>query len=220
MQKKRVDNCMKRFHNGAMGKPHFLRLLCAVSLTVALLGMQTVSAEWMYFSSPVPMTSELKPTLGEFLYKSEEVLPEEVNADHQMVIEEAINGKDGLNSSKGSGGAFNNALDDYSVVYAQLKGVSGGNLMSILKLDTQTELGFAAMYSNSEKTEVRLFTYYQDEADTGTPGLTYILTYATVCRYESDEWVNMGSVAGYAQVYRHPSGFRNIDPTTWVTDLD
>ena len=201
-----------------MSRMRCLRSLCAVLLTVMLLGVQTVSAEWFYLTAPATETRSLDVRLGEFLYESEEVLPEDpaVAEAHQTLVEALLNNFwGGLNSPFNT---LENFLNVSSAIYGGERLL--GSILGYIMRNSTENLNFVIMRDPDNANRVYAFTFSKTELEGATAGLDYITTYATVFELQNQTWVNVGSQSGYAQAIRHSEGFKTVDPATWKVDLD
>lgn len=201
-----------------MSRMRCLRSLCAVLLTVVLLGVQTVSAEWVYLTAPATETRSLDVQLGEFLYKSDEVLPEDpaVAEAHQTLVEALLNNVwGGLNSPLNT---LENFLSVSSAIYGGERLL--GSILGYIMRNSTENLNFVIMRDPDNANRVYALTFSKTELEGATAGLDYITTYATVFEQQNRTWVNVGSQSGYAQVIRHSEGFKTVDPATWTTGID
>ena len=174
-----------------------------------------VYAIWKYAgAAPNPVQVDMYPELGLFLYKSEEVLPNDVPEEHHndLIISIRDNAKGGLNSSKDT---LENTLknDPDGIVYSQ-QNVTGGNLDLVTK--DSDNLNFVCYM---EGNTIYCYTYSLSTVNTGTPGVSKIEVYLTLFDMVSEsQWKIVGSQRGSAIVIdvNIDGGFRSIDTTTWA----
>ena len=176
-----------------------------------------VYAIWIYAdadAAPNPVQVDMYPELGLFLYKSEEVLPNDVPREHHndLISSILINTKGGLNSSKDT---LEKTLknDPDGIVYGQ-QNVTGGNLDLVTK--ESSDLNFVCHMKGNN---IYCYTYALSTVNTGTPGVSKIEVYLTLFDMVSEsKWQIVGSQRGSAIVIdvNIDGGFRSIDITTWA----
>lgn len=189
-----------------------LALLVSLLLVFVVPGVYAV---WRYAcASPNPAHDESYPEIGLFLYKSEEILPNDVPLEHHndLILSIRDNAKGGLNSSKDT---LENTLknDRDGIVYGQQK-VTGGNLELVTK--ESSNLNFVCYM---EGDTIYCYTYSLSTVNAGTPGVSKIEVYLTLFDMVSaSQWQIVGSQRGSAIVIdvNIDGGFRSIDTTTWA----
>ena len=191
---------------------------CTVGiLIVFLISAVGVYATFQYSElSPDPQETFLNFLLTPFLYKPEEVLPDEqedtkLGENHLSLINAILNTKDyGLNETKKP--ILHTYLADDGIIYCD-QNVKGGNLKHLM-IDQVT--GSERLYFVITKvSDTVYYTYTMRYNDLSLPIGTRIQVFRTTMEKQNGKWSATGSVSGYATVNDPSIVSRAIDPSTF-----
>lgn len=195
-------------------------LLVCIILGILVCSTAGVFATWRYAEvSPESKDINLNLGLNEFIYKPEEILPDDEQADklgqnHLQLIENLLwVDSYGLNETKKP--IIHDLLENTGdVVYGQ-ENVQGGNLKHIF-VDLSTEsakLMFVVEKVNS--IQYMAYTFVYSAVTINTVG-TYIEVYKTQIDKGTDNvWLATQSWLGEARVNSPAKVSRSIDTTSW-----
>jgi len=197
-----------------------IKRICTVGiLVVFLLSTVGVYATWQYAGLPPdPREALLNILMNPFLYKPEEVLPDEkedskLGENHLSLIDAILNTNDyGLNETKKP--ILHTYLSDDGIVYCN-QSVQGGNLKHLMidQVSGSERLYFVI----TRVSDTVYYTYTMRYSDLSLPVGTRIQVYRTTMEKKDGEWEATGSVAGYAAVNTPGIVSRAIDPDTFST---
>ena len=189
-------------------------------LFVLSLSLGGAFANWAFSDfPPSPLDTANGLGINPFLYKPEEVLPdEEISAswqeNHMDLLENILNGRSyGLNYSN----RLDDAVEDYMLLHGQ-DNISGGNLKHLFTTQESKLLDFVIQYKSD--TEYVLYTFEDDALATGTVNSTRIVVYQVVLRYENGKWDAPGALKGHAiiRTYRTSNNktYRTVHPDDFL----
>ncbi len=193
-----------------------LRLLLLLLIPLSVTG---VLATWRYAVDPAKAVSlEFTPSIREFYYTPEEILPgeeqTEINENHLLMIQQILNHGSGLNAGPGS--LIHSNLDEIGdTVSSNDNSISGGNFKKMLLAGTQgaDKIDFVIEMVAED-------TYYAYTVRTGdlvrNNDRQFVEVYLTIMQRDSmGVWSAHHSHYGKAQVYNLKNKIYSISPTTW-----
>ena len=160
-----------------------------------------VFAYWSYVHGLPNQESGLGVTLLPFVYKPEEVLPQDPEqAENHLAIIQSIltepNG--GLNSTQGHKSLFipENLRSCGGVLYCRQK-VTGGNLIKLFTPETAANVYF--VLEAVSNTEIAAYTMSKPEIDSSGVG-DAVVVYRTLIRKNGGTWTAEEAVAGHVRL--------------------
>ena len=192
-----------------------LLLLCMLAFS-----MGGAFAQWIFSdASPNPVLANNGLSISPFLYKPEEVLPDEeesaeLQENHSDLLYNILHDrKYGLNHSN----TLDNAIEDYQLLRSQ-ENISGGNLKHLFTTRESQLLDFAIKYVSD--TQYELYTFEDDNLETGIVDSTRIPVYKIILTYENGKWDALGAVLGHAIIRQFTTSnnkrYRTIHPDDFI----
>ena len=197
-----------------------MKLMIFIFAIVLILSVTFVYARWQFVSTPPASQSAiLDVSLGEFLYRPEEVLPDDDEADkdlnHLSLVGRVLDDMTyGLNN--GSKPIIHNVLNDTGYLYCE-QHTTQGQIKKLLLDGTDSE-NVRFVIAKISDTEYHIYTYNDGECDDANLNSTEIVTYKTYLIKGTDGvWTATESHPGYAQVFepnvKHVD--RAVNVSTW-----
>lgn len=198
-----------------------LTFVCALCMCLTIGGVYAV---WYYLLPVNPISEKPMCILGTFLYKSEEVLPDdESNQMNAMGLLEYIitNRNIGLNSSKGDR-LITQVQEQGARGLHSPDGITGSNLKHIFEDTASTAFEFT-LYSDNNK-EVYAYIYLDSDLERAetlyeqgveTVRIPVYRSLITGSGLKGRDWDDVGTSLEYAVVVDCGS-FYAIDPLSWV----
>ncbi len=212
-----------------MGKGILMKLMATICAFLLCSGIAGAYALWVYPTSDIEEdTQQVGFGMAEFLYKPEEILPDEEEDSEQqrnhmdIIWELLFNSKMGLNSKKDS---LANSVEQHGLLH-YLENVQGGNLKHLIDVtDGGKNLGFVLEYI--DETQFYGYTFYRIDQELGVR----ITVYRTLFMINNDksvdenddgkmdEWIAHSSIQGTA-ISAELSGYQcTILNTSWVSTM-
>ena len=178
------------------------------------------AATWRYtIGSPDPALTVNGMGINPFLYKPEEVLPDEdeaakIQQNHMDLLYNILHlSKYGLNP----GSVLENAVASFGVLRSQ-ENISGGNLKHLFTTKESQLLDFALAYEND--TQYVLYTFVTEDLEGGTVDSTRVPVFKILITYEDGKWDSPGAYAGHAVIREFTTSnnktYRTINPADFV----
>lgn len=186
----------------------FMLLICFIASISGVFGI------WIFMEEPAePQKESFGPSLSEFTWQPEEILPSDKIGENYLILFESIlnNNKGGLNSSKGT---LENAVLVNKLVHSS-DNVQGGNLKHLFTTEESKDLDFIIEYVNNN--EFNAYMYETYDTVNGLVDVTKITVYKTIYKKENGEWYGDESQLGYAILrYYKETNKIAILPNEWV----
>ena len=211
-----------------MGKSILMKFMATICTFLFCSGIVGVYAFWSYPLMNEEDTERVELSLTDFLYKPEEVLPDEeedseLQRNHMDIIWELLfNSKMGLNSKKDS---LADSVEQHGLLH-YLENVQGGNLKHLIDVtDGGKNLGFVLEYI--DETQFYGYTFYRIDQELGTR----ITVYRTLFMINNDksvdvnddgkmdEWIAHSSIQGTAFSAKLSGNQCTILNTSWVSTM-
>lgn len=186
----------------------FMLLMCFIASISGVFGIWIFSEE-----PPQPQEESFGPSLSEFTWQPEEILPSDKIGENYLVLFESIlnNMKGGLNSSKGT---LENAVLAHKLVHSSDK-VEGGNLKHLFTTEESKDLDFLVEYVSDN--EFNAYMYETYDTINGLIDTTKIMVYKTIFKQENGQWFGEESQLGYATLrYYKETNKIAILPSEWI----
>lgn len=197
-----------------------MKTLCRLLMLTMFLSVMTIGsvwADWQYTNGTVAeVGGSFDFAMTEWLFKSDEVLPDEVamGQSHLDLLSGVLGENRNTNKNHSLNGkdSLENAVKKNGTLY-WFQNVQGTNLKHVFTTEASKEVEFVMQYI-PESGEIYLYTYHSDDLyHVGLNG-TPIQVYLTILVEENDEWNDLGSMEGHSVVTMHPDEYnrRIIDP--------
>ena len=173
-----------------------IRLLL-VFLMFAVVAIPGVFATWQYsYSNDIEdKNTSFGVSVNEFIYKPEEVLPDEeadkVGGNHMILIRNILRETD-YNINDGSKDVIHDYLNDVGVIYGNYNATSGGTLKKVLVGQDPSAANVQFMMVKKSDTEYHTYSFSQEDLDNARRNNFslpdgYIEVYKTVMVYAENE---------------------------------
>ena len=206
-----------------MVKGLMIKLMATVCAFFLCVGAASAYATWIYPEAPSKGMGQVGIQLQEFVYKPDEVLPDDGEAsaqqkNHLDVVNELLfNSKMGANTKN----ALTNAIKKEGLLN-YLETIQGGNLKHLIdSTDGGKNLGFVMVYV--DETQFYAYTFYR----LNHTGGERIVVYKTLIKQNSDptidvdkngkmdDWVAYSSLSGTAEATVLSGNQYTIIVDTW-----